>query len=292
MLYTISGYSTALFSTWYFIDELSLLFDCGDGCTAALLQKSRKVKHVFISHADRDHLTGLLQFSQLNNRIDYPKVFYPFNSRSFPALQNFSSSFDPHIEKGVWQGIQHGEETRIGKDLVVTAIRNSHVPAVVDEHRSLGYLVERTKRKLKEEYLGLTGSAIADLRKSKPEDEVTYEVREKLLAYSGDTPVENLSYWNNVDILIHEATFLKAADLISENPRDNKHSSLEDVMAMASQLNINHLILGHFSSRYNDSEIMMAIKDLAARYSLQCAIYAVLPGQFYKDVSVSKVYPG
>lgn len=57
MEFTISGYSTALFSTWYFIEELGLLFDAGDGVITYLLQKSRKIKYIFISHADRDHLT-------------------------------------------------------------------------------------------------------------------------------------------------------------------------------------------------------------------------------------------
>ena len=59
MQLTITGYSTALFSTWYFVEEWGVLFDAGDGLISALLQKSRKIDHVFISHADRDHLTGL-----------------------------------------------------------------------------------------------------------------------------------------------------------------------------------------------------------------------------------------
>ena len=74
MQLTITGYSTALFATWYFIDELNMLFDAGDGLTAGLLHKARKVEHVFISHADRDHLTGLLQFNQLNAR-EAPPLF-------------------------------------------------------------------------------------------------------------------------------------------------------------------------------------------------------------------------
>ncbi|WP_315814720.1 hypothetical protein [Paraflavitalea speifideaquila] len=42
MQFTITGYSTALFSTWYFIEELGLLFDAGDGVSAGLLQKAGK----------------------------------------------------------------------------------------------------------------------------------------------------------------------------------------------------------------------------------------------------------
>jgi ribonuclease Z len=51
---TITGYSTALFATWYFVEEWGVLFDAGDGLISALLQKSRKIDQVFISHADRD----------------------------------------------------------------------------------------------------------------------------------------------------------------------------------------------------------------------------------------------
>lgn len=42
----ITGYSTALFATWFFIEELGLLLDAGDGVSAGLLQKSRKVKQI------------------------------------------------------------------------------------------------------------------------------------------------------------------------------------------------------------------------------------------------------
>lgn len=50
MKYKISAFSTALFSTWINVEELNLLIDAGDGLTAGLLQKSRKIKNVFITH--------------------------------------------------------------------------------------------------------------------------------------------------------------------------------------------------------------------------------------------------
>ncbi|MCI5058502.1 MAG: RNAse Z, partial [Flavobacteriales bacterium] len=73
----ITGYSTALFSTWYFVEDYGLLFDAGDGVISALTQKSGKVRQIFVSHADRDHLTGLLQFNQLNARNGFPIIHYP-----------------------------------------------------------------------------------------------------------------------------------------------------------------------------------------------------------------------
>src|ERR1700754_3773644 len=99
MQLTITGYSTALFATWYFVEEWGVLFDAGDGIISALLQKSRKVDHVFISHADRDHLTGLLQFNQLNARPGFPVMHYPKDAGSFPVLEEFSKRFDQQVQR-------------------------------------------------------------------------------------------------------------------------------------------------------------------------------------------------
>lgn len=98
---TITGYSTALFSTWYFVRDYGILFDCGDGASTALMQKSRRVKHVFVSHADRDHLAGLLQFNQLNGR-DGLTIYYPKDCGSFPAMADFTAKFDPHMAGTRW----------------------------------------------------------------------------------------------------------------------------------------------------------------------------------------------
>ena len=109
MQLTITAFSTALFSTWYFIDELGILFDAGDGVSAHLLQKARKVKHAFISHADRDHISGLIQFNQLNARDGFPKIYYPKDSGSFPALADFAAKFDPHVSGSEWHPIGFDE---------------------------------------------------------------------------------------------------------------------------------------------------------------------------------------
>jgi ribonuclease Z len=124
---TISGYSTALFSTWYFIEELSLLLDAGDGVISNLLQKSRKIKYAFISHADRDHLTGLLQLNQLNARPTFPKILFPKDSKSISVFERFSKAFDTQVEETEWIPLEDGQEIEIKKDIIVTSVKNSHV---------------------------------------------------------------------------------------------------------------------------------------------------------------------
>ena len=137
---SITAYSTALFSTWIFVEQYSTLFDCGDGVVSSLLQKSRKIKHVFITHPDRDHVTGLVQFNQLNGRNGLT-IHYPKDSGSFPALADFTAKFDPHTSGTAWNPISEGDSISLRADLQIRAIRNRHVPADRSVIKSLSFIV-------------------------------------------------------------------------------------------------------------------------------------------------------
>ncbi|MFC4263852.1 MBL fold metallo-hydrolase [Ferruginibacter yonginensis] len=281
---TISGYSTALFSTWYFIEELGLLFDCGDGLISALLQKSRKIENVFISHADRDHLTGLLQFNQLNAREGFPVIYYPKDCGSFPAIKDFSVKFDPHVKGTTWKPIINKAKIWIRKDIYVEALRNNHVSCNEDTNKSLGYKVVSVKSKLKNEYLNLPANDIK-IQIEKLGREATHTTIETiLLSYSGDTPCENFQHWNNSKILIHEATFLGNEEDKNIQTHGNKHSMLEDVIKSVSEINIERLILGHFSSRYSNEQIDTSITELCKKYKIQIPVYRILPGIVIKNI--------
>lgn len=284
MQLTITGYSTALFSTWYFVEEWGVLFDAGDGLISALLQKSRKVDHVFISHADRDHLTGLLQFNQLNARPGFPVMYYPKDSGSFPMLEAFSKKFDPHVSRTVWTPVTEGEEIAIAKDLLVLPIRNGHVPVDPSIIKSLGYLVVQTRKKLKPEYAHLSGEELRQLGERIGRENLSVELRDKVLAYSGDTPVEDGAKWDGTKILIHEATFLGNGEAVKVRDYGNKHSTLEEVMEMVSTLRLGQLILGHFSSRYSATEIDRAVRDMCEKYAISFPVYRVPPGETVVDI--------
>lgn len=279
---TITAYSTALFSTWYFIEELGILFDVGDGVCSTLLQKTRKINHVFISHADRDHVTGLLQFNQLNGRPGFPIIHYPKDSGTFPALEHFTQKFDPHITGTIWKPVIENEKIWIRKDLFVQTIRNNHVPAAKGIHKSFGYKVVAVKKKMKLEYISLSPNEIKNQILEKGNDEMMDEIFTTILCFSGDTPVENFEHWDHAEILIHEATFIGEED--KNKAHGNKHSELEDVIRAVSKINIQKLILGHFSSRYSDEFIDSKIKEFCEKYKLKIPVYRVLPGQVVRDV--------
>ena len=285
MTLTITGYSTALFSTWYFVEELGLLFDAGDGVAATLLQKSRKIEHIFLSHADRDHVTGLLRLNELNARPGFPQLYFPADAGSILALETFAKQFDTRVGQTGWNPTGADEHVPVRKDVFVQTVRNNHVVrAGPQQVKSMGFQVYQVKNKLKPEYLGLSGEALRQLGAQIGKENLTDVVRTNLLAYSGDTPVENFDRWHDTPILIHEATFLTNDEFTRLDQNRNRHSTLEAVLQQVAETCIETLILGHFSSRYSHAEIDEAIRRFCKLFNVKIPVYRLLPGQTYWNI--------
>lgn len=281
MKLTIYGYSTALFSTWYFIEELGILFDAGDGLVSNLMGKSGKIRDIFISHADRDHITGLLQYNQLFAQHK-PQIYYPKDSGSFRYLDTFFKQFDPHNTGTKWISIEDNSEIKCKQNIIVKAIENRHIEQQ-GFLKSLSYKVFTSKSKLNKEFIDLSKEELIRIKAEKGNDFITEKVLRNILTYSGDTPIYDYSAYDNCEILIHEATFLKASETNTKSNK-NKHSSLEDVMKMIADIHIEKAILGHFSSRYDQKDIDNEIKRLIKYYNIKVPIYRVPIGHCIKDI--------
>ena len=127
-------------------------------------------------------------------------------------------------------------------------------------------------------------SEIAAVRQELGDAAITDEARSPSLIYSGDTPIEWDGRYDEAEVLIHEATFLTAAEIDPDNPKRNKHSSLDQVMKMVAGSKIKKLILGHFSSRYSNEQIDEAIALEMNRHGLSIEVRRVLPGQTVRDL--------
>ena len=206
---TITAFSTALYSTWIFIEDWRLLLDAGDGVCAGLLGKSRKIDWVAITHADRDHLTGLLQLQQLNAHNGKPQIFYPRDASSFPNFAEFCRRFDPRSGTQItWTPIEPWQSYPLSNSLKIEALPNNHI--LSDESvRSVSYRVLREKQKLKEQYRGLTQAEIKALALREDSDPLMETHTDILLSYAGDIGRTTPDQWRGSQILIHEATFLK-----------------------------------------------------------------------------------
>ncbi|MBT3219919.1 MAG: RNAse Z [Proteobacteria bacterium] len=283
MRLTLHCYSTALYSTWVFVDELRLLFDAGDGVAANLLGRAGKLRHVFLSHADRDHMMGLFQLVQLNPLGDRLVIHYPADCGSFPAMADFAARFDPHIKPPSWHPIRRGDEVSLGGNMLVRAVHNRHVAAPDNVTKSLSYFVVERKQVLRPDFVGLPQSEIKRMVGSLGREAITEVKERRLLAYSADTPVLAPDFWSGVNVLLHESTFLYQADserMLAKST--HPHSHLGDVLAMTKLAQPKHLILIHFSTRYAAEQIVAEVKRLMSELELSFPVDLVLPGTVHR----------
>uniref|UniRef100_A0A1D1Y268 Nuclear ribonuclease Z n=1 Tax=Anthurium amnicola TaxID=1678845 RepID=A0A1D1Y268_9ARAE len=151
-----------------------------------------------------------------------------------------------------------GEEFQLRKDLKVRAFRTYHaIP-------SQGYLIYSVRQKLKQEYAGLTGDEIKNLRLSGVE--VTYTITLPEVAFTGDTMSDFIDDPDNIDVLkarvlVMESTFVDERMTIT-NARDYGHTHLSEIASNASKFENKAILLIHFSARYQSDEIRGAISKL------------------------------
>lgn len=90
-----------------------------------------------------------------------------------------------------------------------------------------------------------------------PSAELTYEPQRPLsYAYASDTAyLPELSEWlSGVDALYHESTFAEEHRMLAEK---TKHSTASDAAKIAASAGVGTLILGHFSIRYRNREVLL-----------------------------------
>jgi ribonuclease Z len=153
------------------------------------------------------------------------------------------------------KGMNPGDEIALSREHVVTAFATTHtIP-------SLGYVVWDRRHKLKEEFHGLPGEQIRDLKVSGIP--VTREVRIPLLAYTGDTSPAGLDGYPPVfeaKILITELSFVRA-----KHRRDKIHKyghiHLDDLIERADRFRNELIIAGHLSTRYHPNEARRLVES-------------------------------
>lgn len=87
--------------------------------------------------------------------------------------------------------------------------------------------------------------------------DVTNETRIPILAYAGDTTAEGLDdnpEMYGAEILITEMTFV-APGHRKEKIHKHGHTHLDDIALLCDRFKNKLVICGHFSTRYNDTQI-------------------------------------
>src|SRR5262249_10188830 len=143
-----------------------------------------------LTHTHLDHIAALPVYVARRRmmRMEPPTIYLPAEAvedtrRLLMVMQR--------LHRGrmlcALKGVKAGDEIDLSREHVVTPFATTHtIP-------SLGYVVWERRFKLKEEYHGLPGEQIRDLRLSGVA--VTREVRTPLLAYTGDTSPAGLAVY-------------------------------------------------------------------------------------------------
>src|SRR6058998_2422263 len=210
-----------------------------------------------ITHTHLDHIAALPVYVARRRmmRMEPPTVYVPAEAvEDVRRLLLIMQRLDRGRMLCHLNGIQPGQEIGLSREHVVTAFATTHtIP-------SRGYLVWERRNKLKEEYHGLPGEQIRDLRLSGVE--VTREVRTPLLAYTGDTSpagLDNYPPLYDAKILITEISFVRPKHR-REKIHKFGHMHLDDFIERAERFENELIVCGHFSTRYHPDEVRRTVE--------------------------------
>ena len=249
---TIQGYSRAAVQTYWRIPELKLGFDLG-----AQPWDFMGTPTWLISHTHLDHIAGLVVYLARRRmmKMTPPTVYLPeYAIEAVDTMLNGFCKLDRGRLPCRFVGVQPGDEFELSRELVLTVGKTSHtIPSVC-------YIVWERRKKLKEEFLSLTGEQIRDLRLAGTE--VTVETRLPLVAYMGDTSPRGLDdnpIVYEAKILISELTFV-SPEHRKELIHKNGHMHIDDYVKRKDRFQNELVICGHLSTRYSTYQVEKMVK--------------------------------
>ena len=250
------------------VKEHLFLIDCGEGTQVQLRKRKIKfsrIKHIFISHLHGDHfygLVGIISTFRLLGRPADLHIYGPKGIKEIITLQlklaKSWTNFDLFFHE-----LDSNESQAIYEDDSLTV---STIPL---DHRvyTNGYLfAEKTGlRRLDKNKIESLPIATCDFQNLKLGKDIIMGNGEKIknkdvtlapylsrrYAFCSDTSYKEsiVKEIQGVDVLYHEATFLNAHEDLAQK---TKHSTASQAAKIAKMAAVGKLILGHFSSRYND----------------------------------------
>tara|TARA_R110002073_G_scaffold40547_5_gene115019 strand:+ start:126661 stop:127617 length:957 start_codon:yes stop_codon:yes gene_type:complete len=251
------------------INNRSFLIDCGEGTQVQLRKykiKFSKIDHIFISHLHGDHFFGLIglisTFGLLNRQNDL-HIYGPKGIQEIINLQLKLANC--WLKFGL-----HFHELEATSTELIFEDANVEVSTIPLEHRiyTNGFLFKEKlgERKLNikainqiseidicdyqnlkngRDFVKENGDVIANI-------ELTFNPSKQLsYAYCSDTVYKPaiVPLIKNVDLLYHESTFLEDKEDLTAH---TKHSTAKQAGQIAHQANAEQLVLGHYSSRYDN----------------------------------------
>jgi ribonuclease Z len=248
----IIGYSVAGEETVVAMPQLDVCFDIGKAPDQIIA-----INHVLLTHGHMDHAAGIAYYLSQRNFCGMAAgtILAPQNLLG-PMRDIISawSRLDGNPIPANLVGVKPGDEYRIKPNLFARVFPTKH------SRGSVGFSMIEKRKKLKPEYIGLTGSQIVELKKRGVE--IDYPLEIPIATYLGDTQYvdfSQLQYIAESKILIAECTFYEGDH--SGRAEAGRHMHIEEFVTLLGQLRNEHIIVTHTTQRTPMREIRKILKE-------------------------------
>lgn len=248
------------------------LVDCGEGTQQRLMHyrvRHNKINHIFISHLHGDHYYGLIglittmgflgrehklciyappmlksiidiQLAAAETTLPFPLEFFPITAEG--VLLNSSkmevSCVAVHHRIACWGFIF--KEKKLPRKILPERAIEAGIPPAFFPKLALGF-----------DYVNAMGKTVLN------EDVTLPAPPGRMYAYSADTIFEEslADKFKNANLLYHEATYLND---LQDRAGERFHCTALQAATIAGKSGAKKLLLGHFSSKYEDLQPFLA----------------------------------
>jgi len=248
----IIGYSVAGEETVVAMPQLDVCFDIGKAPDQIIA-----VNHVLLTHGHMDHAAGLAYYLSHRNFCGMaPGVVLAPKNLLGPIRDILQAwgRLDGNSIPAKLVGVEPGDEYAVKPNLFARAFPTKH------SRGSVGFTLIERRKKLKDQYHGLTGPQIVELKKQGVE--IDYRLDIPLVTYLGDTQYvdfSQLDYIRTSRILIAECTFYE--DDHAGRAEAGRHMHINEFVRLIESLDNEHIVVTHTTARTPMSEVRKVLKN-------------------------------
>jgi ribonuclease Z len=248
----IIGYSVAGEETVVAVPQLDVCFDIGKAPDQII-----SINHVLLTHGHMDHAAGFAYYLSQRNFCGLPAGTILAPQNLLPPMRkiiNAWSILDGNKVPAKLVPVKAGDEYQIKPNLFARVFPTKH------GRNSVGYSVIEKRKKLKSEYIGLTGPQIVELKKQGVQ--IDYPLEVPIVTYIGDTQYvdfSQLKYIVESKILIAECTFYETNH--TGRAEAGKHMHITEFAPLLEKLQNQHIIIAHTTQRTPMREIRQILKQ-------------------------------